>query len=168
MSSKNRRNRKRTQSRPPARQGPAGRPTPEVPEVRTLLVEQQVEAHYGPLPPADMLGDYDARFPGLAERIIRMAEAPLEMAQSQLAHRQNLERKVIGSDIRARWAGLAAGLIVCIFAIGVGGWLVNRGRSVEGLAAIIAALGAPLGAFIYSERRRREELGRKNPFPVGQ
>lgn len=114
-----------------------------------------------------MLQEYESGSPGLAERIVRMAELPLEMAQSQLRHRQELEKRVLTSDIRSRWAGLASGLFLCVLAVVAGAWLIYEGRSVEGLAAIIGALGAPLGAFVYSEKRRRAELQRKDPFTSG-
>lgn len=56
-----------------------------------------------------MLAQYDAHFPGLAERIIHMAELPLEMANGQMQHRQRQEAKVFSSDIRRSWAGLVVG-----------------------------------------------------------
>jgi uncharacterized membrane protein len=162
--SKGGRNRNRSRNRS-ARAQPARRETtPVIPEVRTVVAEvHEVREHYGPLPPPEVLEAYEANFPGLAERIIRMAELPTEMANSQLQHRQRLEQRVVGSDIRSRWAGIVGGLIVYSFAIAAGAWLVYQNRSVEGLASILTALGAPLGAYFISEKRRREELERKAP-----
>lgn len=147
------------------RNTPARRDTaPVVPVVRSIVAERvEVNEHYGPLPPPDQLDEYDKRFPGLGERIIRMAELPLEMARDQMQHRQRQESKVISSDIRRSWAGLIVGAFLCMVALVGGIWLISEERSGEGLAAIVAALAAPLAALIATDRRRRNDLNRKNP-----
>lgn len=125
--------------------------------------QTEVREHYGPLPDPETLGEYDHRFPGLAERIIRMAEMPLEMAGKQLEHRQEMEKRVILSDIKARYWGLGLGFFLCLVAIGGGVWLVDRGRPAEGLAAILTALAALVTAFLRAEKKRRDEIRAKDP-----
>ena len=48
--------------------------------------------HSGPLPDPDTLQRYDQLSPGAAERIIAMAE-------SEIAHRQSMERKQLDNDV---------------------------------------------------------------------
>lgn len=57
------------------------------------------ERFAGPLPHPDILERYDKIVPGLAERIVKMAEG-----QSQ--HRQGLEHMVVQSNTRAAGPGL--------------------------------------------------------------
>jgi uncharacterized membrane protein len=54
----------------------------------------QATTHYqGPIPPPQLLKQYDEISPGFADRIIRMAE-------SETAHRQQAENKALDADIK--------------------------------------------------------------------
>jgi uncharacterized membrane protein len=53
---------------------------------------------------------YNEALPTAAERIVAMAE-------SQLKHRQELEKQVVGSNCKAQQRGPIYGLIVCLAAI---------------------------------------------------
>src|SRR3989338_3375865 len=79
-------------------------------EARGMLVQHQEFS--GPLPPPEVLRQFDQVVPGAAERIIKMAE-------QQFAHRTELEKKVIDSDIRQskqdRCSVLRLQLLVCSF-----------------------------------------------------
>jgi uncharacterized membrane protein len=60
-----------------------------------LRVQAMMQSFSGPLPPPEALERYNQVLPGAAERIISMAE-------SQHAHRQELEKKVIHANISAQ------------------------------------------------------------------
>src|SRR5438034_5455816 len=65
-------------------------------QVRAALIAQSFS---GPLPPPDALAKFEQVLPGLADRIMKMAE-------KQSAHRQSIERNVIEGDTRRSWMGL--------------------------------------------------------------
>jgi len=109
----------------------------------------------GPLPPPELLGKYEALLPGAADRIIRMAE-------TQQTHRQDLERTVIKSNVSVQKWGLACGFVLALTAISGGIWLSLRGSSGVGLTAIISALAALVGVFIYGKSEQRKELQEKS------
>lgn len=61
-------------------------------ENRRQIVERRSVTFCGPLPPPEILQQYNEILPGAANRIITMAE-------EQSSHRRILESKVINSDI---------------------------------------------------------------------
>lgn len=66
------------------------------------MVSQQVlvqKYFAGPLPSPEVLGEYEAAFPGLADRIVKMAEDRHEMAKAQSEHRQRMEASVVAANI---------------------------------------------------------------------
>lgn len=55
----------------------------------------QAEIHHGPLPHPEVLRQYDQLSPGAADRIITMAEG-------EAAHRRQMERQQLESDVAHR------------------------------------------------------------------
>lgn len=90
---------------PPNPSGLAGSSEPAVRDIAEILVshlEASTSRYSGPLPPPEVLENYDRIVPGAAKKIIAMA-----LRQSR--HRQELERKVIESDMRRSRDGLWVG-----------------------------------------------------------
>ena len=57
-----------------------------------------------------------------------------------------------------RWAtilGQVFAFIVVMTALGLGSYLVSQGMDAAGVATIITAIGAPLGAFAYNLAKNR-------------
>ncbi|MBZ5526969.1 MAG: DUF2335 domain-containing protein [Acidobacteriia bacterium] len=108
----------------------------------------------GPLPPPEILEKYNQVMPGLAERIIGMAE-------QQSRHRQGLERTVVDSNAFVQKIGPFLGFIVAMTAVIGGIFLILKGKDGYGLAAIIGALASLAGVFIYGKSRQRKELDAK-------
>lgn len=110
----------------------------------------------GPLPPPDVLVNYNAAFPGAAERIVQMAE-------EQSAHRRSLEGSVVQANIRAQSRGQWLGFLLALVIIAIGGGLLFMGRSVEGFALLIGDVATLLFAFVWGrtrqEKDRREKMG---------
>jgi uncharacterized membrane protein len=100
------------------------------------------------------LEKYNLAMPGLAERIICMAE-------QQARHRQELEKTVVNSNTFVQKVGPFLGFIVAMTAVVGGTFLVLRGKDGYGLAAIIAALASLAGVFIYGKKQQRKELDDK-------
>jgi uncharacterized membrane protein len=108
----------------------------------------------GPLPPPEILEKYNAIEPGLADRIMRMAE-------SQAQHRQHLERTVVESRARAEQRAQVLGTILALV-LGVGAIsLVHAGHSIEGVVALVAEFGALAGVFVYGRKRQEKENQQK-------
>ena len=104
----------------------------------------------GPLPPPEILVQYNDAVPDGAERIIVMAE-------TQAKHRMALESRVVDADIkRANW-GLAAGFVVAVVGLIVSFLLIDRGKEWPGAAVGAFDLVGLVGAFIYGTISRRSE-----------
>lgn len=154
----------RNKSRTPARNDRApqrntanARALPEAQFPQVVASVGVTKLHQGPLPDADSLAAYERVQTGLAERIVRMAEKPLEMAQEQQTHRIALETKVVRSDIRRSWAGLIVGGVIVAGVIIAGIVLTVQGRTTAGLASILTPLGGLVGVFVYTDQRKRRE-----------
>ena len=104
----------------------------------------------GPLPPPQILDHYNQIVPGSAEKIISLWE-------TQVMHRQELEKKAIGSDIIQSYYGATLGFIIAMSSIGAGTFLAYIGRPSEGLAAIITALVGLVGVYGWGSYQRRKE-----------
>jgi hypothetical protein len=72
-------------------------------------------------------------------------------------HRQELEKKAIGSDIRQSYFGSILGFIIAMSAIGAGTFLAYTGHPTEGISAIITALVGLIGVFGWGSYQRRKE-----------
>jgi uncharacterized membrane protein len=92
---------------------------PEALEVFLNSIVEISEAHSysGPLPAPEMLVQYDRALPGLAERIVRMAERPHEEMATEQAHRHALERSIVGHSGQYRTTGLWMGFAVAVLSL---------------------------------------------------
>jgi len=114
-----------------------------------------IASHFqGPLPPPELLKQYNEVIPGSAETII-------EQFVAQGNHRRELEKMVIGGDIkRSNW-GLAAGFTLGLVGLFGSFYVISIGHSLEGLATFLMALGTLVGSFIVVTRRRDKERKEK-------
>ena len=119
-----------------------------------LQIQASQTQFTGPIPPPEVLIKYNEALPTAAERIVAMAE-------SQLKHRQELEKQVIESGCRAQQRGPIYGLIVCLAAIGGGVYLIHSGQSVAGLVSIIGAIGGVTIVFITGKVFQQKQLQRQ-------
>ena len=119
-----------------------------------MMKVAQAYSFSGPLPPPEVLEKYNQCVPGLAERIITMAE-------QQSKHRQGLERTVVDSNTFVQKVGPFLGFVVAMTAVVGGILLILKGKDGYGLAAIITALASLAGVFIYGKKKQRKELAEK-------
>jgi hypothetical protein len=88
------------------------------------------------------------------------------MAERQSAHRQGLEKAVVESNCKAQGRGQWFAFILALVVICGGVYLLAEGRSLEGFAAIILAVGSLIGALIYGRTEQRKERENKlRPLP---
>jgi uncharacterized membrane protein len=114
----------------------------------------QTELFSGPVPPPQILAQYNAVIPGGAERLLAMAE-------EQSKHRMALERFVVESEARRADRGLMAGVLVAITGFVAATVMALAGQTL--VAGIVSALDIAglVGVFVYgTERRKQERAGR--------
>lgn len=129
------------------------RPSPAI-QQQLLHVEEKYEEYTGPIPPPAMLRDYEQILPGLADRIITMAE-------NQATHRRDIEKVVVYGGSRRSNLGLAAGLIV---ALAFGWWsyqLVLHDHELVGTIFGTADLGGLVSLFVIGRNKQAEERKQK-------
>lgn len=90
----------------------------------TTVTAQRVEFQ-GPLPPPDILIQYNDIQPGFAERIVAMAER-------EQAHRHSLEETVVTSSFKEAQRGQKYGLSIGVVAIIAGAITAVAGAPVTG------------------------------------
>lgn len=95
----------------------------------------------GPLPPPSILAGYNQVKPGLADRIVKMAE-------KQQDHRINVVGKIVGSDINQSRNALIFAFIIALLIVGCGLFLIIRGNDVSGFILVISALVPIIYAFL--------------------
>jgi uncharacterized membrane protein len=136
----------------------------ENPPTRQALIDEAVrsvvrsesrsETFAGPLPPPEALARYNEILPGLAERIVAMAER-----QSQ--HRQGLEKTVIDGRTRNESMGQWFAFILAALVLGGSISLIFVGKPIEGLIALTAEIAGLSYVFVYGRKRQENELAQK-------
>jgi len=112
-------------------------------------------AFSGPIPHPSILVQYNQIAPNAADRIIGMAE-------KQSDHRQEIEKKVINSEIINSTLGLLCGFLIGLSAI-VGGVLcIMNGHSTGGVMVSGGGISGLAGVFVYGSNNRKKE--RENRF----
>ncbi len=83
------------------------------------------------------------------------------MAEAQSEHRMGLETSVVENNIlmeRLGWASATTlGLVVLVGSIG----LIYVGKSVEGFAGVIVALGTLLGLYVFGRHDQVQDIAKK-------
>jgi uncharacterized membrane protein len=99
-------------------------------------------AFIGPIPPPEQLAQYEGTLPGLADRLVTIAERESE-------HRRALQRRAI----RLSELGLAAGFTIAMTALCGGIFLVHEGSQAEGMSSIILAIASLVLVFLTRGKR---------------
>ena len=110
-----------------------------------------VEEHFsGPLPHPAILAKYEEILSGSADRILASVE-------SQMNHRQSLEKTVITANNRRETGALViAGILALVMLVG-SLLLIFTGKSLEGLATIIGETVFLVWVFLQAQKRGQEE-----------
>lgn len=137
---------------------PVPRTIPE--DVRLARREVSVASyrHSGPIPDPMTLEGYNRIVPGAADRIIKMAE-------DQAAHRQKIESIAIKSRARDSLLGIISGLVIAVFTLSAGTYIISIGKVWSGTILGSAGLVGLVSVFIYgtrSNRKERENKSKKN------
>lgn len=110
----------------------------------------QLESFSGPLPPPQILSEYEKIVPGSAAKI-------LDMAVGQSEHRKSLETNVINSNITNSRLGLYFGLLIGLTGIIAGTVLGLYDKQIAGGVIGGGSLVSLVGVFIYGSQQRQKE-----------
>jgi uncharacterized membrane protein len=114
------------------------------------LVQSNTTAFIGPLPPPQVLAEYNSIVPDAAERIISMAE-------KQSDHRMTLETIALSAEIKRADRGLGVGAVICLAFLGVAGTLVALGHDIAGASLGGGSLASIAGIFVIGTSAQRAE-----------
>jgi uncharacterized membrane protein len=112
------------------------------------IVAASSTVYSAPLPTGEQLIKYKEAHPDAPERIIKMAE-------TQAAHRQKIESKVIAWDVWRSTAGLFCAFIVVLAAIYASWNLIYQGHEVSGATMFGATIGSVVYSFIYGTKSKQ-------------
>ena len=115
----------------------------------TIVVGSHFEGFKGPIPPPEILRDYENIKPGFAERIIAMAER-------EQNHRHDIENKLVISEIKNTKLGLIFAFIIGISAIFSGTYILLNGYKLGGSVLSGIAAITLVGYFIKAVLKSRK------------
>jgi len=115
----------------------------------------------GPLPPPEVLREYNAIMPGLADRIVTMAE-------TQSRHRMALEKNAIESDVSRANKGLWAGVAVAVLFAISGFILILTNHDTAGATVSTGTVATLAGVFVYGTVSRHRERTHKAKVLTGE
>ena len=81
----------------------------------------------------------------------------MAMAEQQSAHRELMESRVISGNIASQTRGSYFAFILALVSILGGFLLIYTRKNAEGLAAMIASVGALAGVFVYTKYEQKKE-----------
>lgn len=115
----------------------------------TKVVRAVSQQFSGPIPPPQILGDYDKVQAGFAERIVAMAE-------KEQTHRHVIEGKALSSEISVQMRGQVFALILSLVILCGSMFLIYSGKEIAGSALAGSSL---IGlACIFITGRKSKEL----------
>ena len=115
----------------------------------------EFSAYSGPLPPPEILRQFEEVLPGSAERIFTQFEA-------QSAHRRSLEATVVSSGAFSQKLGTISAALIGLMGVGGGIWLAHGGKSLEGLSTSFTTLAVLVGTYLYQRHKQDAERARKD------
>lgn len=119
-----------------------------------LISESKTMRFAGPLPPPEILQQYNEILPGAAERVFSLTE-------KQAAHRMNLENSIVQAQIRESSRGQTFALIIAVLGLGSAAFLGFHDKTT--IASIFAG-STVLGlvtAFILGKKSQQKITGEK-------
>jgi len=125
-------------------------------ESAKLVAQQQVtiSGFSGPIPPPEILEQYNRVVPNGAERIFAMAERQQE-------HRLFIEKEVVGSNILNEKRGIVCGLIIALIGLICATICALHGAQTTACVIGGATVTSLVGAFLYGRHSRQKDLAKK-------
>lgn len=116
------------------------------------IQEIQVEGRFytGPIPEPAALAEYERINPGLADRLVTMAEKEQDFRHLTL-RRRNL------AQIWITASGQIFGFLVAVMTIGIGGFLLYHDKETAGFTSLVSGVVMLVAAFVYRRNRNRAQ-----------
>jgi uncharacterized membrane protein len=128
--------------------------------VQIPIRQQSLEIHRGPLPSPGVLADYDRVHPGLAERIVRLAE-------DEAKHRRSMESASLDGDmtymrgcLSAERRGQYLAGIIAVSLAGIGGYVAMQGHDATGAAIGVTGVASIVTALIVGCGKKEPEANK--------
>ena len=117
-------------------------------ELSTKISEKlSVTISAGPIPPPDIMEQYEKTLPGSADRIIKMAE-------NQSEHRQSLEKQRLSFSNREVHLGQIFGFLIGAIAIVTGGYIASSGSQISGGVMGTSVVIGLVSVFVIGSKRK--------------
>lgn len=124
---------------------------PPGPHQQSASVTHIASARFeGPLPQPQSFAQYETTLPGAAERILAMAER-------QAAHRQELELKVIDSNIASTKRGQFLAFVIALVGMAAAIYMIFMGQPGWAIAALVGDLVSMVTVFVIGRRAQEKE-----------
>jgi uncharacterized membrane protein len=115
-----------------------------------IVARAQTVSFSGPLPPPELLAQYDQIVTNGADRILKMAE-------NQSTHRHCIEKWAVIGGTALAYVGVFAALAISLCVLYFSYMLMSAGHAIAGTILSGGSLGGLVYSFIYGTRSRREE-----------
>ncbi|MDP3587943.1 MAG: hypothetical protein Q8R58_07820 [Sulfuricurvum sp.] len=117
----------------------------EVETIQTIQTIQLIEQFSGPIAHPEHMRQYKDIDESLPNRLVGMAE-------SNLAHKQSIEKIAVIGQLLMAFLGWATPTGIAFYVLYHAVSFIQRGKSVEALVALVAALAALGGAFYMKQK----------------
>jgi uncharacterized membrane protein len=124
-------------------------PTKEPKSKEQGILAFREESFSGPIPPPNFLAEYEKIQPGLADRLVKLAE-------NQAAHRQEIEKKVIEANCRNEETGIKLAFVLTLAAVIIGAFLIWSNKDIAGWITLFGVLGFQ-GINYYNFKKEEEK-----------
>lgn len=122
----------------------------EASKIITSISVKEASSFSGPLPPPSILSGYNEVIENGAERLMKMAE-------SQSAHRMELEKHAIGEELKQSKNGQVFGFILAMVGMGIALTLALYGHdTVAGIFGTTTIVGL-VTVFVIGKRSQKKE-----------
>ena len=122
----------------------------EEPRGRRVMVARSVFS--GPMPPPELVREYELILPGAAKYFFSALEF-------QAVHRHEMERKALDASIRNETVGMWLAFVLAVIVIAAGTFLIHEGKDPQGLSLIVGTMVSLCAVFAYSRTKTRREAG---------
>ena len=123
----------------------------------------------GPVPPPELLAQYEKIVPGTADRLIKLTERQVTLQENQQAHRIAMESIIIPRQQTQSERGQHYGLTAFLFALIISALLVAYGHDTAGTILGSLDLVAVVAIFVTGKIKQSEDLSqKKNSIPESE
>lgn len=115
--------------------------------------------HTGPIPDPSTMGRYEDITPGLADRIMRMAEKEQDHRQNSQTFILTSRDAIMRENKSIERHGLNLAFALALTALVLGAILSGMGRDLTGFGLLLTAVGGLATVFLYTRRRAQKDSG---------